>query len=486
MDEDDKKLKEILVAADNGENIILHAPGGTGKTFCLKKIAIHLKEQGKNVFCTATTGVAAINLNIPEAQITASTLHSFAGVGLAQGAAKKLLAKVMIDDYALHRWMCAHTLIIDEVSMLGGDFLDKLDFIGRGVRQINKPFGGIQIIFSGDFLQLPPVKDEWVFKSCVWDELDLVPIIFDEPKRYDDLEYFQLLLRIREGTHTKDDIKKLRARTRAHEKYLQILEENEDNLDFIKPTTLYSKKVDVDFDNNRELDKLPGDLVEYIAEDNFTAYNSHARYEHYIKILDDAMCKVVSLKVGAQVMLKVNLDVSAGLVNGSRGVVLETNPKYVYVRFINGRQMKVKKKNWEVEDKDGKATRYQIPFILAWACTIHKGQGSTLDFAIADLGPSVFAEGQAYVALSRVRNIKGLFISEFYPACIKVNKKALKQSRYLEQKSKEVRAPGYKKKLHSESDSDSEDIEDIRNLMAGMRADTPEYVIDSEDMSDID
>lgn len=466
MDENEEKLKQILVAVDNGENLILHGCGGSGKTFCLRKIAVHLKKQGKNVFCTATTGVASINLNIPEEQICAKTLHSFAGVGLAQGIAKKLLAKVYHDDNASFRWMSAHTLIIDEVSMLGADFLDKLDFIGRGIRQEEeKPFGGIQIIFCGDFLQLPPVKEEWAFKACVWDELNLIPIIFNTPQRYDDLEYFELLLRVREGSQTKEDIKKLRARVKAYRKYLKLLEENKDEVNFIKPTILYSKKVDVEYYNDQELDKLPGDLVEYIAEDKFTAYNSKARYEHYIKILDDAAPKSVPLKIGAQVMLKVNIDVERGLVNGSRGVVLDTDLEYVTVRFINGHQLQIKKKKWIVEDKDGKAVRHQIPFILAWAYTIHKGQGCTLDFAICDLGTSIFADGQAYVALSRVRNIKGLFISEFDPRCIKVNKKALKQSRYLEARSKEVYVPN--KTTEQESIDSDEDIEDIKRWMSG-------------------
>ena len=126
-------LQNILLAVDNGENIILHASGGTGKTFCLCKIADYLADQDKTVYCTATTGVAAINLNVPEKKISGTTLHSWAGVGLGQDVAKKLHAKVHYNDKASKRWMDTDVLIIDEVSMLGADFFDKLDYVGRGI-----------------------------------------------------------------------------------------------------------------------------------------------------------------------------------------------------------------------------------------------------------------------------------------------------------------------------------------------------------------
>ena len=466
-DTDDEELHRILVAVENGENIILHGPGGTGKSYKLREIAENLTAQGKWVCCTATTGVAALNLNVPEKKIAATTLHSWAGVGLAQGVAKKLYAKVYHDEQAKKRWLYTDVLILDEVSMLGADLFDKLDYIGRNIRlEKEKPFGGLQLILSGDFLQLPPVKDEWAFKSFAWKEMPLVPFIFETPKRYDDEAYFELLLRVREGKQTREDVKKLRARVRAHQKLQKILEKTE-SMNVIKPTILYSRRVDVDYYNEQELEKLPGRTMEYVADDTFTAFNGNARYDHYIRLLDDAMPKAVPLKVGAQVMLKCNLDVKGGLVNGSRGVILEMNPEDVYVRFINGKKLIVKKHTWTIEDKDGKASRSQIPFILAWALTIHKAQGATLDYAICDLGPSVFAPGQAYVALSRVRNLKGLFICEFYTPSIKVNKTALRYARQLKAMEEEYlstrAAKEYEANSEDEADGDSDveiEIED--------------------------
>ena len=369
---DTDNLNKILLAIDNKENIILYGAGGCGKTHAIRLLAEYIQGQNQVVCCTATTGVAAINLNVPDKKISGTTLHSWAGVGLATEVAKKLYTKVYYDEQARKRWIYTDVLIIDEVSMLGADFLDKLDFIGKTIRnQKDKPFGGIQLIFSGDFLQLPPVNEEWSFRSIAWKELNLVPFIFDQPKRYDDVDYFSLLLRVREGKQNPEDIKKLKARVRAHVKLVKALEEATGS-NIIKPTILYSKKVDVSFHNNQELDKLPGKTIEYIADDKFIAYNNNAKYDHYIRKLEDATPKSLALKIGAQVMLKCNLDVKGGLVNGSRGVILEMESEYVYVRFISGIKIRIKKHTWEIEDKDGKASRSQIPFILSWSLTIHK------------------------------------------------------------------------------------------------------------------
>lgn len=432
-----EQLQDILKAIDNGENILLHGPGGTGKTYTLRKIAVHVSRQNRKIACTATTGVAAIGLNNSEHSLSATTLHSWAGVKLARDVSKKLHALVENDSRAKKRWLSTDVLILDEVSMLGADLIDKLDYIGRHIRQCEDPFGGIQLIFSGDFMQLPPVKDKWCFKSYAWKEFHLRSFIFEESKRYDDENYFQLLLRIRSGKHTEKDLKVLRARRRAYQKFMKVLAET-DSLDVIRPTVLFSKKSDVERYNERELAKLPGQTYEFIAEDKFKSFNNNARYDHYIRLLDDAIPKAIPIKIGAQVMLKRNLDVAGGLVNGSRGVVSDVSSDSITVRFLNGAVLATNNESWVIEDKDGKASRAQIPFILAWALTIHKCQGSTLDLAVCDLGPSVFAPGQAYVALSRIRNLKSLLISDFYGPSIQTCRTALKYStKIANQKTKE-------------------------------------------------
>lgn len=427
---DAKTIDDIFLSIENGETILLHGPGGVGKTFALRALATHFVKQGKKVCCSAMTGIAAINLSIPEVFIAGSTLHSWAGVGLGDSPPQKLAARVRHDERARKRWKETDILIIDEISMAGGEFLDKIDFVGRDIRRNQeKPFGGLQIVFSGDFLQLPPVKDKFVFESLVWQKTQIVPFILEEPKRYNDLNWFQMLLRFRKGKHTKEDFQFLKTRVTAYQDYVKKISKD---ISVVKPTMLHSKKIDVEYQNDLELSKLPGPQREFIADDNFVKFNDHAKYDHYIKPLDDAIPKSICLKVGAQVMLKANLDIENGLANGSRGVILEVMPDSVKVKWYKGDISIVTVHVWMQEDKDGKATRTQIPLILAWSLTIHKVQGSTLDYAVCDIGPSIFCPGQAYVALSRVRSSDGLFLADFYPASIRADIKALEYVESLE------------------------------------------------------
>lgn len=387
-----------------------------------------MKERGLNVVCTATTGVAALNLYDKESGVTCSTFHRWAGIKLGKEPAQQLVMKVMHDDMARMNWTQTDVLVIDEMSMFGAELFEKIDYIGRRIRRRpNAPLGGLRVIFSGDFLQLPPVKDDWVFLTEAWTQLRLMPFIFREPKRYDDTEWFALLLRVRKGEQTKDDISRLKTRMQAY----QDLKRNTTSED-IKPTILFSKRVDVKQHNDRELNKLTTPAFTFIAQDTFEPYNDKARYDYYEKMVEDDVPKSVVLKVGAQVMLRKNMDTEAGLVNGSRGIAINLGPTFVDVKFVNGLVQRLTHTAWDVRDKEGSFSRSQIPLILAWASTIHKAQGSTIDYAVCDLGPSVFAEGQAYVALSRVRCFDGLFISQLYANCIKVDQLALEYVEEIE------------------------------------------------------
>ena len=347
----------------------------THNTYLLREIAVYLQEKGKVIGVTATTGVAALNLNIPERKIQGRTLHSWGGVGLGDEVVAKLVAKIMSKPAAKKRWYETDILIIDEISMLGGDFFDKLDFIGRMIRQREMdPMGGIQLIISGDFLQLPPVKDEFCFQSLAWKELALTPFIFLDPKRYDDPEYFQLLLRARDGEPTNEDIKCLYARVQAYEHFCKMVEECDDETKIIKPTKAYSHRSKVEYTNDKELEKLPGITYDFNCIDSLKQHTKNFKKDYYLKQLEDAAPRQVSLKVGSQVMLKCNMSFEQGLVNGSRGVVTEIDfeMEVITVKFLRGRAARIERYEWEFEDKDGKGVRSQIPLILAWACTIHK------------------------------------------------------------------------------------------------------------------
>lgn len=433
------RIDNIINAVLNKQNILIHAPGGVGKTWLLKKIAEKCLESKKKIGCVAPTGVAALGLSIKTTMfaMSGSTIHSWSGIGLGDGPVEKLLEKVLKWPGSRAKWLNVDILIIDEISMLGAELLDKLDYIGKRVRRNTKPFGGIQIVMGGDFLQLPPVKEKWAFKAVIWAQLGLRPFSLYEPQRYPDINWFHLLLRVRKAQHTQEDIKFLFSRVKAYEKWRKDMENNTDAA-IIKPTVLHSTRADVDFDNEIELNKLdPKSEIVFTATDIFTPFNTHGKKEYYLKTLEDAIPKSITLRVGAQVMLKANLDTEAGYVNGSRGVVVRTNEAGVMVKWMNGCTTQITPHTWTQEDKDGKMVRQQIPLILAWALTIHKSQGGTLDYAICNLGPTVFSPGQAYVALSRVRSSEGLLIESLYPKGIKADPEALSFAEDIENRENE-------------------------------------------------
>jgi len=432
----------------------------TGKSYTLRTVYSYLLMMNYKVHVCAMTGIAAVNLSTDN--MKATTLHSWAGVGLAREKPETLVGKILRNPRALYRWRHTDVLILDEVSMLGSSLFEKLDFIARDLRKNDKPFGGILLLFSGDFLQLPPVKDGWAFKTLEWEKCDFVPIYFSEPKRYPDTGHFEMLSRIRIGKHNPDDIKVLSERVRKYQEYKKDLDEKEkeykelttkkpdskgiqtssqtqvdiikklkSHIFDVKPTILYSKKIDVSSYNETELNKLPGPLYLFEATDTIRSFTIHAKSENYIEKLNEVIPNVLFLKEGAQVILKANIDIDRGLANGSRGVILKLFDNSVMVKFRNGVITEIASRVWEYYDYDGKATRTQLPFILGFASSIHASQGLTLDYAIVDLSTSVFTSGQAYVALSRVRTLDGLFINEFYPSSIKVNQEAMKYNLQL-------------------------------------------------------
>ncbi len=373
-------------------------------------------------------------MNLSEgSDLQTRTLHSWAGIGLGKDTKEKLFAKVMCRSKNRKLWQKTDILIIDEVSMLGKSLFEKLDYIGRQIRQRDYlPFGGLQLIFSGDYLQLPPIRDTFIFESSIWDEMFIQVVPFITPKRYNDPAYFDMLLRIRKGNQTQQDINTLHQCVLKYDKLKQT-----NNTTFqVMPTILHSRRIDVSTYNNKKLKKLTTKQVIYKATDSFIKLKSKVSKEYYQKLLNDSIPERISLKPGSQVMLKVNLDVSNGLVNGSRGVVTECDKESVVVKFRNGKDIRIAPHTWEIKDDSMKSARTQIPLILAWSLTIHRIQGSTLDCAVCNLGQSIFEKGQAYVALSRVRNLDGLYLTNFYEKAIQVNKKALEFDNEINSQSK--------------------------------------------------
>lgn len=427
-DEQQRALKTVL----DGHNIFLTGPGGTGKTYLIHTITEQLVSQGKKVAVTALTGCAALLIGHH-----AKTIHSWAGIGLGKDDAMKLVSGIRKYGYkAMRRWLTTNVLIIDEISMMTADVFEKLDFVARSIRKNMKPFGGIQVILVGDFFQLPPVnkdttQQKFVFESSMWKEVVNQIIPLTQIQRQSDPVFHAILSEAREGRLSPTSIEILKKR-----------QELPWHTQKIKPTLLFSRRSEVDMINDQNLRALKGQERVFEAKTVFDATalkglsaDSPEVLKATTKLDRDAPYKQsLSLRVGAQVMLVYNLDQEAGLVNGSRGVIegfTETIPCLPLVLFQGCTlPIAVGEQTWESEEIEG-VKRSQIPLAIAYAITIHKAQGSTLDCALIDIGPRTFEVGQAYVALSRVKSLECLYVHELDPLACKAHPKVVEFYREL-------------------------------------------------------
>lgn len=398
----------------DGYNVFLTGGAGTGKSFCIKTLTEFLKEEGIVFGLTASTGVAAL-------AIDGSTIHSWAGIGLGDEDVDSILkGSLARNKKARKRIRDSRILIIDEISMVSGILLDKLNLIFQKVRFDSRPFGGIQVVFSGDFLQLPPVfkelnDNDFAFNSKSWKDSRIKPVILDKLVRQDgDSSFAKMLNEIRKGGVSSLGVLSSRIDAKFPE-------------DGISPVRIYCKNIEVDSFNRKKLELISSPVKEFVSIDSGK--------DHHINFFD-RNCpapKNLTLKVGAQVMLLKNLSIENGMVNGSIGVVEGFTTEGVEVKFSSGRTLvtpdewNIKEQNLSFENKIYYiivATRIQIPLKLAWATTCHKIQGATLDRAEIDLNEA-FAAGQAYVALSRVRNLESLSLKPFSVEKIIVNQRCL-------------------------------------------------------------
>jgi ATP-dependent DNA helicase PIF1 len=411
--------EDAVRCVESGKNTLLIGPGGVGKS----AVVHYLRERlaNRNVAYCSTTGVSALLLG-------GQTLHSCLGIGLGNGTVQTLYKKLFTNKPAMLRWQKMEILVIDEISMLTGQLFDKLEQLACLIRKtsIFEPFGGIQLVLLGDFLQLPPVNEneKFVFESDTWHKCEFETVYLDEIVRQKDKMFQTILNEIRLGKPSQKSLELLLSRK---------------NVDLtndagIKPTIINTTNASVDYFNNSELSKL-------ISEDNpcfqYDMTFIFHKKEKDKKRQDDLRDKYkkhcmapecLQLCEGAQVMLLCNLDMEDGLANGSRGVVTsftESEPPYPNVRFLNGKERTIDVHSWEIEEDDKKVlTISQLPLKLAWCVTVHKMQAVTLDYAKIDLS-RVFAPGQVYVALSRVRTLEGLSIVDIDVSRIKAHPKAL-------------------------------------------------------------
>jgi hypothetical protein len=407
-----KLQKKFFKEFFSGRNIFLTGPAGTGKSFCVNLLYKFLDLNTVFYGKTATTGVAALNIG-------GVTLHSWSGMGIAEENGMDLLDKVAENKKAVNRIKSSKVLIIDEISMAKSDLVDKLDIVCQYIRNKDKPFGGIQVVFVGDFMQLPPVfknldEEKFAFESQAWSDAKVKTIHLTEiVRQHNEPEFAKLLNEIRMG-QAKDYTLLTDCINRKFPD------------DGIQPVKLYCKNVDVGKHNQDELYKIKSSSKYF--------HSSDAGGDAWRQFFDKncPAPTTLELREGAQVVLLVNLDVKIGLVNGSVGTITKMYDNCVDVMFANGPQL-IETYKWEVKQNefDGLtgtmkkivlASRSQLPLKLAWALTIHKSQGSTLDRAEIDISEA-FAPGQVYVALSRVRSLASLKIKSFSPYKIKVNKK---------------------------------------------------------------
>lgn len=441
------KQQEAFDRIMAGESLFVTGPGGSGKSYLIRHIVEAFMSMDKRCAVTALTGCAAILL-----ECQAKTLCAWAGIRLGKESVDVLVERVQADRRAMQRWRTTDLLIVDEVSMLLPELFCKLDTIGQHVRGSTEPFGGMQVMFCGDFCQLPPIHGRiavscscdgethiascsawtagassceagafFAFQTPLWKTLFSPEhtILLDQNMRQSDAAFQNALKEIRFGKCSVTTTALLRSAMRPIATTTAA----------IKPTQIFPTRAAAEAVNRKEMAALVGQRQSFVAKTTFPPRIAKTQYIYDLidKFDEDAPYDpVLELVIGAQVMLVYNLDIEKGLVNGSRGVVVgfTTGDRIVpIVQFMAvATPVVIEWQSWEIHHPDYSGIiRSQIPLRVAWAITIHKSQGATLDCACVSVGSDIFEYGQAYVALSRVRSLATLEIKEFVPTSVRAH-----------------------------------------------------------------
>lgn len=476
-----------------GSSLLITGSAGTGKSYLLKHIYNGLTGMNKKVAITALTGCAAYLLT-EDLGIKVHTIHSWVGFGYGDDEAKNYITKINKTHPLRQRWRHTDTLIIDEISMMSATTFDKIEQIARGVRGKDwgdRPFGGLQVICVGDFYQLPPVVRQsysaaasasantsavqalFAFQAQSWPTVIKHTVVLETIYRQNDPHFQKILEEARHGQLSEASIDALKERTTVDWKK-----------NAIKPTLVFTKRAVVEDINRRNLDVLKGTKYSYSVKtliEPRTTIRGIERLSPDDVIIKDAVAKLdadatyvaeLTLCKKAQVMLIKNIDVGKGLVNGSRGVIVDFAPVEIssstgweensqspacgeaieatmngFIRTVRSadpekRMTKIERSTcvyypivlfvgqtepmliephaWASKMEES-VSRSQIPLVLAWAVTTHKIQGATLDCALIDIGDDVFEYGQAYVALSRVKSLDSLYVHNLVPSCVRAH-----------------------------------------------------------------
>jgi ATP-dependent exoDNAse (exonuclease V) alpha subunit len=384
------RQQQAMAVMMGGSNVFLTGAPGAGKTYILNQFVKRAQRAGKRVAVTASTGIAASHLS-------GTTIHSWSGLGILDELTREDLQRLGSSDRLVKRYNSTDVLVIDEVSMLHGKRLDMINQLAKVLRGNEAAFGGLQVILVGDLFQLPPVSRgtrefDFAHLSEAWTELNLQICYLTEQHRQNDNNDLLILLEAMRADNF--DI--------AHQEMLggrlqQIPEED------VVLTRLFAHNVDVDSINRRHLSALPGSSHTFRMQTK----GGKAKIEQLAKSL--LAPEELELKIDAEVMFVAN-NFAEGFVNGSRGRVIAFKNGLPLVELLNGRKVEVEPHSWSlVEDGKTRAEIKQLPLRLAWAITIHKSQGMSLDAAEIDLSQA-FTPGMGYVALSRVRSLEGLYL----------------------------------------------------------------------------
>lgn len=410
-----EKALELL---KSGRNVFLTGSAGTGKTYVLNKFIEHLRDCKVKTAVTASTGIAATH-------ISGKTIHSWSGIGIKQSLTPKDLKNLSRKEYLKKSIVKAKVLIIDEISMLHKSQLEAVDEVCCMFKENNEPFGGLQVVLCGDFFQLPPIgsdyeqsKDKFCFMSTSWVGAGFQVCYLTQQFRQNENVLTDILDEIRGASVSQTSIDLLNTATNT------VLE---GKMDYSR---LYTHNLDVDTVNERELNLLKGKAK------NFKASTSGEK-----KIIETLKKTVLAqdflaLKKDAKVMFVKN-NPEKGYINGTLGRITGFAPTGFPIVTINGgMEITATPEKWSVDDDRGESLAWfnQIPLRLAWAITIHKSQGMTLDAAEVDLS-QVFEKGQGYVALSRLKNIENLRLLGFNQKSLQVDNLALKADKRFKELS---------------------------------------------------
>ena len=421
---------EALSILKTGANVFLTGEPGAGKTYVVDAYASYLRERGIEPAITASTGIAATHLG-------GMTIHSWSGLGIKKKLDRYDLDRLASSEFIVKRVGRAKVLIIDEVSMLSAESISMLDAVCREVRRRPEPFGGLQIVFGVDFFQLPPVvrrgddSEEsilpertivrFAYDAPAWLEANPVVCYISEQHRQTDDGFLSILSSIRRDEFNEVHLSQIGSRiVEAHD------------------APEYAPKL---FSHNADVDKINSEMLDKISAQEKIFGMSSSGNDRIIESLKKGCLSPerLVLKIGAKIMFTKN-NVKEGFVNGTLGEVtgFETSG-YPVVKTRSGRKILVREAEWSVEE-NGKirATIAQLPLRLAWAMTVHKSQGMSLEEAVMDLS-SVFEYGQGYVALSRVRTLAGLYLLGWNERTFRVHPEILEKDESFRQASEEAR-----------------------------------------------